>query len=97
MTQDANVPSLDSFEEDGKVVTEYTPSDSEIQKTLNKAKEMDSKIMKEIHPEEYKKQEELKKRKTKEEKEYKELMQQRMLELKQEVGQEIGEFMDTTQ
>lgn len=62
MTSDNNVPSLDSvMQQEDQDVKEYTPSEKELQQTLNKAKEMDKKIMKDIHPEEYKKLEDLKK------------------------------------
>ena len=98
MTSDSNVPSLDSVMNDEKYgVKEYTPSEKELQQTLHKAQEMDKTILKDTHPEEYKQLEDRKKQKEKEDKEYKELMQGRMLELKQEVNSEIGEFMDTTQ
>lgn len=54
MTSDNNVPTLDSIASDDKEkVEEYTPSEKDLQQTLNKAKEMDKKIMKDIHPEEY--------------------------------------------
>ena len=62
MTNDKDVPSLDSIAQDDKSAN-YVPSEKELKDTLNKAKEMDQSIMKEVHPEEFKKQEELKKQK----------------------------------
>jgi hypothetical protein len=53
-------------------VQEYQPSESEINKTLGKAKEINSKIFKEIHPDEYKKQEDKKLDDAKKEKAWKE-------------------------
>ena len=58
MTSDNNVPTLDSITSDDKAenkVTNYVPSEKELQSTLNKAKEMNKNIMKDVHPEEFKK------------------------------------------
>ena len=57
MTSDNNVPTLDSIasEEKNDKVTDYVPSDKEINNDLKKAKEMNKNIMKEVHPEEFKK------------------------------------------
>ena len=77
--------------------TDFVPKSEDIQKSLDKAKNINQEIFKQIHPYEFRKQQEELKKRAEEEKKYKEVVSERMVGLKDEVNETIHEFLATAE